>query len=260
MDMTTAIFAANKAKADLETSGRVGYKTEEGVIFHKELAFQEEEGVTAYIGEGRINLVVGESYNVAFTGSSDYCICKKVEGENGNYTLYLGNGMYAGGEDTGEPFVVIESVFDGKWSTAVIDTNRRSSCIINAPEIVHTIDPKYLPNQPVKVDLAEYGLDVITLFAEGGGVVTFDRNRELLGELSDKPDSDVVFVIKNDSLGIYLETQATKTGADANTIQGLSAYIPLYLDDPLMGGAYSLCLLITALQKDNVMLFVQKLN
>lgn len=143
MDMMTAIFAANKAKKDLEASGQVGYRADAAVILDAKLV--DINGMNGYVQEKRINLVVGETYRVSVVGNEFYSTCKKTTDPNGNECFYLGNSLFLGGEDTGETFMVCEAQVDGAWSTTVVDTTGSSVCTVTAPEIYHTIDPKYLP-------------------------------------------------------------------------------------------------------------------
>ena len=92
---------------------------------------------------------------------------------------------------------------------------------------VHTIDLKYLPNQPIKIDLLDYGIDVFGMFFTGASQATFDRAEELFSLVNATPDCDINFVIRADD-GSFAEVKASKTGSVEGGVFTLSSYAPLY--------------------------------
>lgn len=91
-------------------------------------------------------------------------------------------------------------------------------------ETIHPIDPKFIPG--VVIDLADYGVDVIALFAQGGGTASLTNEDKLWELVNANADAPVTFHFKNTSMNMEMSTTATKTGT-IGTISGLTATIPV---------------------------------
>jgi hypothetical protein len=107
---------------------------------------------------GSLNLVSGETYVVELNGIKYKCICA-IAPMDGT-SLYLGNLKFMGGDDTGEPFCLFSAGGYSPIMTEKADTH--TIAIYQETEIVHPIDPKYLPSG--WIDLMAYeGADTATI-------------------------------------------------------------------------------------------------
>lgn len=140
MDLITLAMA--KAYTD---SQRIGY-TEGGELASAQLAPNTDLGANVCFVEGAIGLEAGKTYTVKLDSGTYSAKCEPFE----NTALFIGNTGLLGVEglpNTGEPFLVgtIDDVGDGTtWITLFLATDGSTSCTVS-DEIVHPIDPKYLP-------------------------------------------------------------------------------------------------------------------
>ena len=109
----------------------------------------------ATIGTKLSRMFAGETYTVNWNGTSYECVCSEMT-EAGTAIAVLGNlGLLTGGEDTGEPFIVMAASPD--WNEAVsamggyavvyaLDGSTIATLSIEGlTEIAHTLDPSYVP-------------------------------------------------------------------------------------------------------------------
>lgn len=82
----------------------------------------------------------------------------------------------------------------------------------------------YTDSKCLKIDLADYGVDALALFAAGGGERSLTNTAELW-EKTKNFDGLMMLVAKNESL--YVEMPAVKCG-DLGGINGMSARATLY--------------------------------
>lgn len=110
--------------------------------------YNESFGVYSYGDHGELNaknaLEVGREYTVIFDGIKYVCTAKTTTAM-GISVIFIGNGMIAGLENTGEPFVLASTIVDGAvWDGIVFMGFNANSHAIRL--ITHRIPEHYLPS------------------------------------------------------------------------------------------------------------------
>lgn len=175
MDMMTAIWAANKAKADIQESGGAGYTEPVTEILSTPELAEMMDNMTGFWGEGEGTVdwrkfEVGKKYTIHFDDDRYDAEGKQLNEESGDAIVCLGNKHLSNAlnpelafEDTGEDFLVIVGRMDD-IPFYVLDAKGRQSCKITSHETIHPIDPKFLPagvgGSGVWVDPAELGINI----------------------------------------------------------------------------------------------------
>jgi hypothetical protein len=88
-----------------------------------------------------------------------------------------------------------------------------------------TAGPTFLPG--VEIDLADYGVDAIGLFAQGGGTANLTNSDELWELVNSNKATPITFHFANSDIGMEIYTAATKTIGKSGKISGLTATIPV---------------------------------
>jgi hypothetical protein len=156
MDIVTAVYAANKAKADLANSGQIGRTETEKHIIVPEVTFTKGFNFTS-AGMTIEHIEEGGLYHVMWDGVEYSCVCKLDLGSTSSSTksLYIGD-YYTftdgskGDQATGEPFVYYEAIrntgaIKGQVIAACADEGTHTASIYQKTETIHPIDPKFLP-------------------------------------------------------------------------------------------------------------------
>lgn len=134
--------------------GGVGWTEEGGEVTLWDVTYTEEE-LTSVLEDGvltaanPIGLVDGITYKVTWEGTEYESTAVTASPQAGVNIVYVGNGSFIGGNDTGDPFFVCDSP-DGSlgigFMAVIIDpVFPFAAKIVGDGEIVHGIDPKYLP-------------------------------------------------------------------------------------------------------------------
>ena len=161
-----------------QIANKTGYIKPAKVILDVDLQSMPEGGLLAgTVFSERptsITLIEGQTYTVRLDSGTYTDVCKAIEIEGG-MTYYIGNLGGLGFTDNGLPFMAYWATIGvGEYEDImvtefeVVDLNSGSHITISAAETVHTIDPKYLP-EPVKINLADYGIDIVSATLAGGG-------------------------------------------------------------------------------------------
>lgn len=118
------------------------------------IAIDSENGGGFY--EKAIGLVVGNNYTVTWNGTEYNCIAQDYQPESGMEAIgiTLGNmSSVTGGEDTGEPFVILELYPDYAeaqgFLVGIVAFDGSESAVLSITgegEIIHKINNKYLPD------------------------------------------------------------------------------------------------------------------
>lgn len=167
-------------------------------------------------------LEADKNYKVVVDGlTEEYWSSNYTAHTIGNHYLYNGYEEY----NDGKPWLVASVASRGVCAVAFLDPaeNEKSHtvAVYEVSETIHTIDPKYLPG--VKIDLADYGVDVFTLFAQGGGTAQINN----LGAFNQaiRTAGSITLCINGPSA--YVETTATKLGSAPDSIHSFTATIPI---------------------------------
>lgn len=126
------------------------------------IELEEGEGAIA-----AIDLVEGATYTVVWNGTEYKCTCVKIDDDNAVY-YSLGNMSIFGGNDSGEPFIILSMPAGG--ISVVLDFAGGDTAIVSVNgevEIVHGLDGKFLP------DGTPYSEKFDDVIAEN---LTFDEN------------------------------------------------------------------------------------
>ena len=126
----------------------------------------EQEGTyTIWVAQEEMPLVEGDTYEVT-TDSGVYSTVCKVIGMDGVRAHVLGNvGLIVGDESlvTDDTFIVLSGTPEGQSMTVALDLNVGSTLVVREGEVIHKIDPKYLPEgigyTEVGKELASFELD-----------------------------------------------------------------------------------------------------
>lgn len=145
MDIITGIWAANKAKKDLEASGQIGYTESSIIELVPEATYELYQGMHPFpiskmydAGTEIITTIDGVKYSSIFKPAADN-------------SIIAGNSLVIGSEDTGEPYVILmlaspnEIVFGLLAEFNVEGPTQHNISIFINEDTIHTIDPKYLP-------------------------------------------------------------------------------------------------------------------
>jgi hypothetical protein len=151
--------------------GGFGYTGSGGVVFSGELS--ENEGSEEFhISQGGTSgpspaLEVGKSYTVTLNSGTYQAVAKIINSNlAGGECCYLGNaGFLLGAEDTGESFLVAEMLEQttGLYQLMVFDLSRGKFATVTGEEIIHSIDPKFLP------EVSEKTLDLAKAYSDSKG-------------------------------------------------------------------------------------------
>lgn len=134
MDMITLAMA----KAYSDSKG--GYTEPAKTVFQMELT--EGQGVVA----AKNPFVAGQIYSVDIDGTVYIREAKKVIAPDGvSECVLIGNTGGLGGEDNGDPFMILAAVEDGTEFVQVWDNNGGIHVTVSTPETIVPICPKYLP-------------------------------------------------------------------------------------------------------------------
>ena len=90
----------------------------------------------------------GKNYYVAMDSGTVTAVAKEID-LDGDKLIGMGNLQLFNGENTGERFFAIcskENIEGEGFVASVADFNNGSRMKITAPETIHPIDPKYLPD------------------------------------------------------------------------------------------------------------------
>lgn len=92
-----------------------------------------------------INLEIGKSYVVEWDGVEYQCTASEIEYQ-GVGAVGIGNTALIGGEDTGEPFGIMELIADGalRCFAFAVTPGAVPFSIYHGTEVVHKLDAKYL--------------------------------------------------------------------------------------------------------------------
>ena len=124
-----------------------GEETE--VLFDQRVEFAEVEGIMQYMGKIPELPEVGKSYAVDYNGTVYNCV---AGGENG-VVSFIGNAVFDGGDDTGEPFMIgaMKNAVEGDGVPDMVvyplDGSTSADIRIEKP-VVHKLDPKLHPGLP----------------------------------------------------------------------------------------------------------------
>ena len=212
MDMITLAMA----KAYTNTQ-RLGYAETERVNVMELLTLTLQFG--QFTAPSNIELFqAGKSYAVKWNGVEYICIAQKIEQE-GVTAIGVGDLTMVGGTGNGEPFFVLktpEAIVVMDFLSTGVEKTKAQLAIDEINEIIHTIDPKFIPG-PKVIDLTKYltpdhEVDsfngaLMRLFFNGGGFI-------------DLPDSTTFWQDVNTSRPLQLAIDGTAIGylvfADVN--------------------------------------------
>lgn len=110
------------------------------VLFDQRVEFQDMDGMLLFMGEFPEFLEAGKTYTVTYNGVAYECA--PVNGE------YLGNMVAGGGDNTGEPFVIMiaDEEGDGVVDLLIMPIDGNTSATVKIEKsVIHPIDPKFLP-------------------------------------------------------------------------------------------------------------------
>lgn len=157
MDILTAIFAANKAKADLQKSGGVGYNVW-GVIFPEtELNLSLDGSFSKfeeYLEPDLFTLTAGQKYKVVWNGAAYYCDTVSLSDDSTTFHT-IGNMAIVNSDfvDTGEPFVIINEIGNDDNSFLRVVTEDSTATMSIFEKTANPIAGEYLTETRVVIDM-----------------------------------------------------------------------------------------------------------
>lgn len=113
------------------------------VIIDNEIISFVDSGEGATDTTHSFKLVKGVTYKVVWDGQEYNCTCELLEG----IFLTLGNltaSGFEGVEDTGEPFLFIESMYD-RSIVSLNGAGKHTVTLIEQTPVYHTVDPNFIP-------------------------------------------------------------------------------------------------------------------
>lgn len=116
------------------------------VLFDQRVEFADLGGMMAYMVEFPEFMEADKTYTVTYNGVAYRC--QPFDLEDSGFANALGNMAVAGGDDTGEPFLLIinDDEGDGVADLLITSLNSDTSATVKIEKpVVHTIDPKFLP-------------------------------------------------------------------------------------------------------------------
>lgn len=146
LDYETGV--ANKPKIITSYNDLTGkpFYTEQGeevdLLPSQELTFNSD---MQYVIEKTFSYEEGKTYKVEFDGTTYECACQELV--DGDYVIYaIGNLVFLGMEDTGEPFVSFTNDSDNIFGIMIMDTTTLTHTvrIYQGGEVVHQLDSKYV--------------------------------------------------------------------------------------------------------------------
>lgn len=168
------------------------------VIINNEIISFVDSGDGAVDTTHSFKLVKGVAYKVVWDGEEYNCTCELSEG----VYLTLGNlaaDGFQGVEDTGEPFLFIEFMYN-RSIVSLNGAGEHTVTLIEQTPVYHTIDPNFMPivteenagaikiyNFPSAVDVATMK-EAVTAF-KAGKCRIFWRGREILYAEIDSSDN-----------------------------------------------------------------------
>lgn len=187
------------------------------VIIDNEIISFVDSGHGAVDTTHSFKLVKGQAYKVVWDGEEYNCTCELLEG----VSLTLGNltaSGFEGVEDTGEPFLFIESMYDRN----IVSLNGAGEHTVTLAEetvVYHTVDSNFLPivteenAGAIKIyNFPGYSVDVATMKEavtefEAGKCRIFWHGYEFLDAYIDS--SDNLFVITASEPGLKCKYEPT---------------------------------------------------
>jgi hypothetical protein len=227
--MITAAYAANKVKANLEKSGQVGYIESQRNLAIAPAVISAGQDSASKLQPYADCLVDGAKYIVTINGVEH--ITTGYYSEDGYFFIGNGNICVENQPDTGESFgMVIRSMDSATRKNRValsepvtVDTTIKAEQLVY--EIIHTIDPKYLPEGGVG-------------YTEGKETVIYPETK-LITYVSGDPFTmaDLVLVC-GETYNVYLDGgKHTGIAKDAGlALQGTAMDMPYLGNISLAGG------------------------
>lgn len=148
------------------------------------------DGVQAAFLDKAPDFAEEHTYKVTWNGTEYACVCSVLD-TTYSKSLYVGNFFIGGGDgiDTGEPFLIISTIEGDGAGTAMIlgvaENTEVTVSITEKAEVVHKLDPKYLPA------------------GVGGGlrvIVTIDPESGVGAYVADKTYSEISEAILNGNM------------------------------------------------------------
>jgi hypothetical protein len=124
------------------------------LIDNETLTLESMDGMTVADYPTTIGLTTGTEYTVIFDGTEYTCTAVLLQG-----VVFLGNQSILGGDDTGEPFMVLYIESDGIFQIISI-TGAATATISLGGSVATPIDPEFLP-APATLDLINAGVDPV---------------------------------------------------------------------------------------------------
>jgi hypothetical protein len=145
-----------KVKSENIVGGTPGSsKTLETLFPETVMSYSEEEGM--YIAPADFEFIEGEEYVITFNGTQYICKALGVE-----QSAFVGNTLLVEGEDTGEPFIIVDYPSQGASMVISIDyTANHTFTIKGKTEINHPIPGELLPESVATKDYVNEMLGVI---------------------------------------------------------------------------------------------------
>ena len=164
-----------------------------------------------------VDIVVGGTYTVTWNGTEYGCIAGEIDFDSLPFAM-LGNAAAMGGDDTGEPFVMmfvpaamVETMGVGMMAMALDGSTSATVAIRGEVEIVHPLDAKFLPGVGIPtVYLSNYGIASVPV---GGDVQQITLSEEQLNTLENAFASGFVTIV-------FAITDMTFNTLDGNTYGG----------------------------------------
>lgn len=191
------------------------YKTETENVIMPETEFTTAESDEGYMTvlEETVELFIGNTYNVIFDGVKYTCVAFAL-----NALVVAGNAKFAGGADTGEPFIL--ATMD---SMAAVYTESANTYTISVNEVVSNcskIDENYLPDSVA-------GSPIEFIVSEDGTSVSCDLSSEELLSLS-VHDLQKRCVLVDGSMKLIPQSIATGTLTSAHGYHTTITFVSTY--------------------------------
>lgn len=200
-------------------------------IFPQRQVFFEE---TQAIVEEFIPLITGSTYTVTFNGGEYQCECIEME-QDGTFAQLLGNLILTGGEDTGEPFCVLN--VQAQPMICFVDlTGSISECEVSVygPTLVtHKLDNDYIDKEYLGGIAAQSAKDELnnsfltTHAADIPGVFEFGQTKSFDMDTIDFSDYGIDYFVSADTALHQLSTSRVPLHVSLNIIgdEYIKAYI-----------------------------------